>query len=1094
MQQNALGQSISSACPSEQQWGNFLQGAIAQLMLDSMSEHLNACSQCSKVVDVLATPSNTVQKVVSSPYLQEFNYLRMVARLEEVQVASGAGDTVVEGKPRETLEVDAPIPETIGRFVVRSVLGTGGFGRVYLADDPLLNRSVAIKAPRRSELGSDGDISSFLSEARHAAALDHPGIVPIFDVLADDSGRTLIVMKYIDGKPLKSLLNKGPLELPETIRILIQVARAVHFAHERGFVHRDLKPSNILIDRKGVPHVCDLGLGLNLSQQNMDLQRAGTPEYMSPEQVRHDIRNKIDRRSDIWSLGVMLAELVHGRRPFPQSERRELFHAIEFEEPLIESTPETKSMDLIIRRCLAKLPEDRYATAELLADDLALWLRRNFPTGLDKYRYGWRRNVLVATFCALLFGVAVIGLAQMKRSQLRFNLSQLESAPVNQVPKLIARLKANRATASSISGFGLSSDSAGQFRLDVASLAVGERSQATLKRCVDAIQMTEPEEIAAVAEALRNCEASIELSSEIAGRFTRSEFNEAKLRLSAALAGIDPQNLAWQWIPQPVALKLVSLTDDDQLRWLPLFDPVGKLHLAVPLQSLMNDESLDSQGQLAAAHALARFLSSDVRQLATAIGDADSQELRELVDGLKVNVEESKRQVKQLFDAQFGLNQAVPNTDLALPTDRDFQVSRFAVASWLLGAYDPCLDVLQPNPDPTLQTLVIHGLAQQDIEAKEVIEVLNRTRGDDARARAIQYGLLQVLGELKTGVSARESNAVLQDLLNRLFKSPDSGVHSMVRLIATRYGINLDQLQPGIYGQWLVDSIGDSVQDFSIIEPCVVSVGIQGGQQPPAGATSWPSHRRRFLHRIAVATNEVTIEQFRLFDRTYIDDLISLNDLMLTESASDAAMMTLTIEAARRFCNSWSNAAGFDCCYEPKTDELGETKLEPKENFCMLNGYRLPTDGEWEMVCRAGSETSRYFGNASEPIAQYAWTWERKSLFALSPNRTVILSQRVSQLLPNRWGLFDMYGNATELCELGVAPTDSHIEVLDDLEKGPGMGPGWPLIRGASLTMPGVDYGHSHCRSNIIGGTYGREFGMRVVRTLSDSGINQAKR
>lgn len=1096
MQQSDPLQLTRSACPSELLWVDYLNGSVEQLALDSMSEHLQACSVCEKVVEVLASPSTKLKKVGKSPYLQEINYLRMVARVEELRVASDIGDTVADGKPREDRDHDA-IPATIGRFVVRSVLGTGGFGRVYLADDPLLNRSVAIKAPRRSEIGSDGDVSSFLNEARHAAALDHPGIVPIFDVLADDSGRTLIVMKYIDGTPLTSIQTKGTLELPHAIRILIQVARAVHYAHEHGFVHRDLKPSNILIDRQGKPHVSDLGLGLNVSQRDAGLKRAGTPAYMSPEQVKHDV-DKIDHRTDVWSLGVMLSELIHGRRPFPQAERQAIFKAIKFDEPLIESSADTKSLDAIIRRCLAKVPADRYPTAEYLAEDLAEWLRRNYPTGLQRWKYGWRRNLLAATVCALALGGFAVGITQLKQRELRFTLRQLESAPVQQVAKLLDNLRQIHANPDAIEGFGKSRDAAGQFRLDLASIALGDRNQVTIQRCVDELQIAAPEEIHALVDALVSSDSVEELVNEIAARFKSPEFEPSNFRLSAALAGLSRQHaqsndMLWSDIRQAVAKQLVTLVEIEQARWFPLFDRVGALQLAEPLQALMSDSKLDEAFQRNAAKALARYLADSPLQLATVLGDADSLELSELVNGLKSNREESVRSLRLLFGEQRALPRAVPAGDWDPPTKHDSRTSRFAIALWLLGAHEPAYETLQHTADPTLQTLVIHGLAEQDLEPQEIVKQLRAVDGAEDHWAAVRFGLLQVLAELPIDTAGnREFLASLKDLLNEMHMSPDAGVHGLARLVASRYGLELRRLQPGQYGKWLVDTIGPGVQDFSIIEPCVIEVGIQNEQRPPAGTASWPSHKRRFARRIAIATNEVTIEQFRVFDSTYLDDFIAAGDLMLIESVPQAAMMLVTKEAAHRFCNAWSDAAGLERCYELKVNDQGKTQLVPKANYFLLNGYRLPTDGEWELACRAGTDTSRYFGNSAEHLTRYAWTWERKATFERASNQTAILSQRVAQLIPNRWGMFDLYGNATELCEMGNGPSKavqerSSVVVEDALAEQVPPGPGWPLIRGVSLMQAGVSYAHSHCRTSSIGGVYNRDFGIRVVRTLPDA-------
>ncbi len=158
---------------------------------------------------------------------------------------------------------------------------------------------MAIKAPLSSKFRTESELASFLNEARHAAALDREGIVPIYDVLVEESGMTIIVMKFVDGRSLARVCRDESLSLDRAVQFLIRIAESVHFAHESGFVHRDLKPANVLIDEEGKPWVADLGLGLCLNGGSGPFDvNGGTPAYMSPEQVRRDIP-AIDRRSDI---------------------------------------------------------------------------------------------------------------------------------------------------------------------------------------------------------------------------------------------------------------------------------------------------------------------------------------------------------------------------------------------------------------------------------------------------------------------------------------------------------------------------------------------------------------------------------------------------------------------------------------------------------------------------------------------------------------------------------------------------------------------------------------------------------------------------
>ncbi len=930
MQRTEDLQRVPTSCPSERLWGDFLAGTVDHANFELMSAHLGDCSTCERLLDKFFARSSASSKGFRSPFLQEPNYFRMIARIKEVQVSSEPADTVVDGSSLLKKQDDEnEIPDTIGRFTVRGVLGTGGFGRVFLADDPLLNRLVAIKAPRQSELAGHGDVSSFLNEARHAASLDHPGIVPIFDVLADNSGRTLIVMKYIDGKPLSAMINQGGLEVSHAVRIAIQVARTIHYAHERGFIHRDLKPSNVLIDRQGMPHVSDLGLGLRLDQVDAEVRRGGTPAYMAPEQVKHDPQ-AIDRRSDVWALGVMLAELVHGRRPFPQVVRSELFEAITSREPILGAAPTTKSLDAIIRRCLAKLPEERYPTADSLAQELSTWLRRNYPTGIDRWRYGWRRNLMVAAVCGLAISGLALGRETLKQRELHSTLVQLESSPVHQVEKLIERLRSNGATVETIANYGSSTDFAGQFRLDAASLALGDQSDERVMRCVDALQSVEPPEIAVFATMVSNAAAREQLTRKIVARISPLELDAGQFSLSAALACLAPKEPRWSEIREVVAQRLVSLTDSELDRWLQLFDPIGASELSDVLLRLMNDPKFDAESQTKAARGLARYLESHASKLVEAIGHADPAELRELVLGQAGDRDQVLRCLRERFQQAAAQRREAPKGDWVGPTDRDLRSARFAIASSMLGENDSTRDALKDDRDPTLQTLVIHGLVEQAFDGDSVIELLQSPAGDDNNATAVQFAMLEVLAELPIDQPrSSESNRDLRELLGKLQLSPDAGVHSMAKLVAKRYGLELERLAPKVYGLWLVDPLGDGEQDFAIIEPCIAEVGIRDGQLPPSGTSSWPNHQRRFDRRIAVAMNEVTIEQFRALDPNYVDDFIARQDLMLVESAKDAAMMLVTQEAAYRFCNACSTKAGLESCYEPSTDIHGVTRLAP---------------------------------------------------------------------------------------------------------------------------------------------------------------------
>jgi serine/threonine protein kinase len=262
-------------------------------------------------------------------------------------------------------------PSTIGRYRVIRKLGQGGFGRVYLAHDDELHRSVAIKLPTPERISRPQDIEAYLSEARVLASLDHPHIVPVYDVGRTDDGHCYIVSKFVEGNDLANLMRTTRLSCEQAAELVATVAEALHYAHTRKLVHRDIKPGNILIDTAGRPHVVDFGLALKEEDFGKGAHFAGTPAYMSPEQAREE-GHRVDGRSDIFSLGVVLYRLVTGRLPF-HGDTIQLLDQICF----VETRPPRqiddeipKELERICLKALSKRLTERYSTAKDMAEDL----------------------------------------------------------------------------------------------------------------------------------------------------------------------------------------------------------------------------------------------------------------------------------------------------------------------------------------------------------------------------------------------------------------------------------------------------------------------------------------------------------------------------------------------------------------------------------------------------------------------------------------------------------------------------------------------------------------------------------------------------
>jgi serine/threonine protein kinase len=303
-------------------------------------------------------------------------------------------------------------------------IARGGMGVVYRARQISLNRSVAVKMILSGRLASPAEVQRFRAEAAAAATLDHPHIVPIYEI-SESRGQHYFSMKLIEGGSLANLLAGGQWSVAnrdhqrKSARLLATVAQAVHHAHERGILHRDLKPANILLDLDGEPHVTDFGLAKRMNEDS-DLTQTGailgTPCYMAPEQASGR-KGAVTTLSDVYSLGAILYEMLTGRQPFKGETPFETLAQVREQEvhPPSKCNPKIdRGLEAICLKCLDKNPQRRYGTVGALADDLRHWQEgepiQAKPPSMAQVWWIWLRKNFRAAMWTVIIGLLCGGL------------------------------------------------------------------------------------------------------------------------------------------------------------------------------------------------------------------------------------------------------------------------------------------------------------------------------------------------------------------------------------------------------------------------------------------------------------------------------------------------------------------------------------------------------------------------------------------------------------------------------------------------------------------------------------------------------------
>ncbi|MBD3674172.1 MAG: protein kinase [Planctomycetaceae bacterium] len=293
-------------CPTSEELSSFLSGQLSNQAFEQIAEHLESCTLCVETLDAMETGEPLDAQILQE---QPVNY--------SWAESLGARQLTQRLLDRNNVTDDQLGPDAIGRIKIVRYLASGSFGRVFIGWDEELERRVAVKLPRAGMYADDESREEIRREARQAAKVEHPGIVPIYDIGTDPNGDVFIVSGFVDGCDLSEWRKTQRPSFDECVRMVIKVAEIIAYAHQHQLIHRDIKPGNILIDKEGNPHLVDFGLATTCAEPGERSIKGlvGTPAYLPPDYLEY-VHPPIDPRGDLYSLGVVLYELITGCHPY----------------------------------------------------------------------------------------------------------------------------------------------------------------------------------------------------------------------------------------------------------------------------------------------------------------------------------------------------------------------------------------------------------------------------------------------------------------------------------------------------------------------------------------------------------------------------------------------------------------------------------------------------------------------------------------------------------------------------------------------------------------------------------------------------------
>jgi len=1035
---------------------------------------------------------------------------------------------------------DEPIREgpgtVIGPYKLVEQIGEGGFGLVFMAEQQQpVRRKVALKILKPG-MDTRQVIARFEAERQALALMDHPNIAKVLDAGETASGRPHFVMELVRGVPITDYCDQNRLTTRERLELFAHVCQAVQHAHHKGIIHRDIKPSNVMVtlhDEVPVVKVIDFGIAKALGQQLTDktlvtgfAQMVGTPMYMSPEQA-HLSGLDIDTRSDIYSLGVLLYELLTGTTPFDKDRFKQVGYEqmrriIREEEPpkpskristlgqaatALSTSRKTDprrlsqlfrgELDWIVIKALEKDRNRRYDSASALAADVQRYLHDEPvqaipPSARYRFRKFVRRNrtavgavsVLALALAGMIAGVLAHNrqLEETRAASRATALVQgLGSADITAVPRIIEDLAEYRRWADPLLTHLTEDKRAGSKEQLRARLALVTADSSQVEPLSRMLLNASPQELLVIRAALLPYRAQIqEWLWQVA--IDAEAKPDQRLRAACALAGFDPDSARWTLAAPHVAAQLVAENPIHLRVWLEGFASI-RLALQQPLGRISRNADSPVERSMAVS-ILAEFAADQPEVLAELVKEVDASQYAKLFPVLQAHRERAVLLMQQ------ELQEEMPIAERG--ADRDELARRQAQAAVVLlqlGQAQPAWQLLRHGPDPSRRTYLLHGLARLGTPAETILRQL-----ETEPEVSVRRALILSLGEFNGAqLTASQRQPLIKRLLQWYRDDPDPGIHSAVdwllrqsrqgsaaRKIDWRQKDALDQMDRELAGQpsagrrWYVTREGHALA--VVRDPTVFLMG-SPVYEPDRESESETPHPKRIPRSFAIATKEVTVGQFKRFLNANPEVKRTHKDFEKYSPDEEGPILSVTWFESAQYCNWLSKQEGIpesQWCYPAiETIKVG---MELPKDYLHRTGYRLPTEAEWEYSCRAGALTSRFYGSSEEMLKEYAWYTKTTNDKRAWP---------VGQLKPNDLGLVDIYGNAIEWCQERKLPyrpgnkgqvsqdtEESTLRVNDDprVIRGCGFGTISSLARSAS-------------RDWFRPSTRNAQMGLRVART-----------